>query len=239
MISAFLTRPSLGCPGNERTGNLTMASGLAKACYSSSAQALARLGPVEQFIAGARDSDPYGWSRWAASLLAIHQPERMIALDCPWWHVGATRAVAAFLDSRQGARVFEFGAGASTAWLARRASEVISVEHHAGWSERLRPLLTRFDNARLWHRELADGAYVGAIVEAGGLFDLIVVDGRQRIACLERALAFLKPGGIVLFDDSGRRRYRLGIARSGLSERRFFGRSYCVPYPDHSSILHA
>ncbi|WP_324262589.1 class I SAM-dependent methyltransferase [Altererythrobacter sp. H2] len=216
-----------------------MAIGLAKTCYSSSAQALAGLAPMEDFIARAGKQDPYGWSRWAGSLLAIHQPERMIALDCPWWHVGATREVAEHLSARTDARVFEYGSGASTAWLARRAAQVISVEHHRDWSDRLQPLLIPFPNASLWHRELDGGAYVNAIEEAGGLFDLIVVDGRDRIACLNRALPFLKPDGIVLFDDSGRRRYRAGLARSGLTERHFFGRSYCVPYPDHSSILHA
>lgn len=215
-----------------------MASGLAKTWYSSSARALAGTGMMEDFIARAAQADAYGYERWAASLLAIHQPERMILLDCPWWHVRATQTVAAFLASRTAPRVFEFGSGASTAWLARRADEVISVEHHREWCDRLSPLLRPFPNATLRHRDL-DGGYVEAIDEAGGQFDLIVVDGRQRIKCLNQALPHLKPDGIVLFDDSGRGRYRDGIARSGLTEEHFFGRSYCVPYPDHSSILRA
>ncbi|MDP3906898.1 class I SAM-dependent methyltransferase [Novosphingobium sp.] len=211
---------------------------LAKRLYSSSAQALAAVPVLEAFSNRARVDNAYGWRRWSASLLAIHQPQRMIPLDCPWWHVGATREVAEFLALRPGARVFEYGSGASTAWLARRAHEVISVEHHGDWHKLLSPLVAGFTNARLWHRELAGEDYIGAIAEAGGQFDLIVVDGRRRIECLERAIPFLKPGGIVLFDDSGRKRYRAGIARCGLREHRYFGRSYCVPYPDFSSILH-
>lgn len=210
----------------------------AKRLYSSSAQALAALPPLEQFLTRAQGEDAYGWRRWAASLLAIHQPQRMIRLDCPWWHVEATREVAAFLAARPGARVFEYGSGASTAWLARRAGEVISVEHHADWHRLLSPLVAEFRNAQLWQRELEGQDYVAAINEAGGQFDLIVVDGRRRIDCLTHALPHLKPGGIVLFDDSGRNRYRAGIAACGLKEKHFYGRSYCVPYPDHSSILH-
>lgn len=212
---------------------------LAKRLYSSSAQTLAAIPALEDFSSRARVDDAYGWRRWCASLLAIHQPQRMIALDCPWWHVEATRKVAEFLAVRPGARVFEYGSGASTAWLARRAHEVISVEHHGDWHKLLTPLVAEFGNATLWHRELAGDDYVGAIDEAGGEFDLIVVDGRRRIDCLQRAVAHLKPGGIVLFDDSGRSRYRAGMAACGLREQRFFGRSYCVPYPDYSSILQA
>ena len=214
------------------------AADAAKRLYSSSARALAGVPPLERFLAEAEAADAYGWRRWLASLLAIHQPQRMIRLDCPWWHVAATREVARFLAARPGARVFEFGSGASTAWLARRAGEVVSVEHHADWHRLLAPLVAGFTNVTLWHRPLEGEGYPGAIVEAGGAFDLIVVDGRRRIDCLAQALPQLKPGGIVLFDDSGRSRYRAGIAGCGLHERHFFGRSYCVPYPDHSSILY-
>ncbi|MCZ8019653.1 class I SAM-dependent methyltransferase [Novosphingobium sp.] len=214
------------------------AADAAKRLYSSSARALAGVPPLERFLAEAEAADAYGWRRWLASLLAIHQPQRMIRLDCPWWHVAATREVVRFLAARPGARVFEFGSGASTAWLARRAGEVISVEHHADWHRLLAPLVAGFANVALWHRPLEGEGYPGAIAEAGEQFDLIVVDGRRRIDCLTQALPHLKPGGIVLFDDSGRSRYRAGIAGCGLRERHFFGRSYCVPYPDHSSILH-
>lgn len=210
----------------------------AKRLYSSTLQAIAAIPALEAFAHRAREDDAYGWRRWTASLLAIHQPVRMIALDFPWWNVAATRKVAEFLAARADARVFEYGSGASTAWLSKRASEVISVEHHAGWHEALGKLIADRANVRLWHRDLAGDAYVHAIAEAGGQFDLIVVDGRRRVECLNAALPYLKPDGIVLFDDSGRRRYRAGIKACGLVEERHFGRSYCVPYPDFSSILH-
>ncbi|MBB3861262.1 hypothetical protein GGQ88_002534 [Novosphingobium hassiacum] len=212
---------------------------IAKQVYSSSAQAIAALPMLDEFWHGAASADPAGLHRWFASLLAIHQPERMIPLDCPWWNVEATLEIDAFLKTRPDARVFEYGSGASTAWLARRAREVISVEHHAGWHQRLGQVISDRPNVRLWHRDLAGPGYVDAIAEAGGAFDLIVVDGRQRNICLERAIPFMKPGGVILFDDTGRRRYRSSIKTCGLRERRHFGRSYCVPYPDFTSILHA
>lgn len=211
---------------------------LIKRSYAGAMHAVGRLGPVERLANGARESDEYGWRRWTASLFAIHDVERMIALGLPWWNVAATREVAEFLRARPNARVFEYGAGASTIWLARHAASVTSVEHHVGWHQRLTREVARYSNIRLDHRELGGDAYTGAISEIGGMFDLIVIDGRRRAQCLARAIPHLAPGGVILFDDSGRSRYRAAIRHCGLKERRYFGRSYCVPYPDFTSVLH-
>lgn len=211
---------------------------LVKRSYAGVMHRIANLGPMEKLAADARQSDEYGWRRWSASLLAIHDIERMISLGLPWWNVAATREAAQFLHTRPNARVFEYGAGASTIWLARHAANITSVEHHAEWHQRLTKEVARFANIRLHHRELDGDAYIGAIEAADGPFDLIVVDGRRRIECLARAIPHLAPGGIILLDDSGRGRYRHAIENCGLKERRYFGRSYCVPYPDFTSILY-
>lgn len=208
-----------------------------KGRYVDTMQGLAAWGPFAHFGRTATDGSPYGWRRWAASLLAIYDTERMVELDLPWWNVAATREVERFLAARPGARVFEWGAGASTVWLARRAGEVISVEHDAGWLGKFEAQTRPFDNVRLMHRSIETSSYVDAIEECSDLFDLIVVDGRQRVACLEKAKSRLAPNGAILFDDSGRSRYRSGIENCGLHERHFHGRSFCVPYPDHTSLL--
>ncbi len=208
-----------------------------KGRYVDTMQGLAGWAPLMRFGQSARDGSPYGWRRWAASLLAIYDTERMVELDLPWWNVAATREVERFLAARPGARVFEWGAGASTVWLARRASEVISVEHDADWLGKFETQTKPFGNVRLMHRSIDTASYVDAIEECSDMFDLIVVDGRERVACLEKAKSRLAPNGAILFDDSGRSRYRGGIERCGLTERHYHGRSFCVPYPDHTSLL--
>ena len=194
---------------------------------------------VAQFSQIETTDDRYGWRRWFASLFAIYDTERMIVLDLPWWNVKATHEVEQFLASRPGARVFEYGSGASTVWLAKRAREVISVEHDRPWFDKFVRQTAPHDNVSLMHRSIADGptGYVAGIEEVGGQFDIIVVDGRHRSACLARSVSHLKPGGMVLFDDSGRTRYRAAIQSCGLAEDRYYGLSYCVPYPDYTSLL--
>jgi hypothetical protein len=211
---------------------------LVKQSYVEAMRAIAMFGPSKRLIENGKAGTAYGWQRWAASLFAIHDVRRMMALELPWWNVKATREAEAHLAARPGARIFEYGAGASTAWLARRAGSVISVEHNAIWQRTLRPMLADLGNVQLWERGLDGDAYIGAIDETDGPFDLIVIDGRRRTECLAHALPRLATGGIILFDDSGRWRYRHAIKTCGLRERRYFGRSYCVPYPDFTSILH-
>ncbi len=207
--------------------------------YVDTMQGLGGLGPFADDVDAPRESDPYGWSRWFASLFAIYETDRMITLDLPWWNVAATREIADFLGARGNARVFEYGSGASTVWLAQRCGETVTVEHDKPWLDKFQRQTKGYDNVSLLYRPIDNGpdAYVKAIDEFDGEFDMIVIDGRHRSLCLKQAESRLKRGGIVVFDDSGRSRYRGAIEGSALKETRHFGRSYCVPYPDYTSLL--
>jgi hypothetical protein len=193
-------------------------------------------------------------AHWARSLFAIHDVDAMIALDVPWWTYRAIDAVDAFLATRGGAaRVFEYGSGASTVWLAARAASVTSVEHDLGFAEFLAPKLP--PNAELRpvpavprvpvrtpsQKPGYDGqdftAYVESIDQADGAFDLVVVDGRARIACARRALPRLAPGGLLLLDDAWRRRYRAGIKTLPVITRHLPGPAPSLPYPSDTALL--
>src|SRR3546814_15813933 len=104
---------------------------LVKRSYAGVMHKIADLGPMAKLAGEAQQSDEYGWLRWSASLFAIHDIERMIALGLPWWNVAATREVAEFLRARPNARVFEYGPGASTILLARHPPGLVSAEWSA------------------------------------------------------------------------------------------------------------
>lgn len=208
-----------------------------KSNYVSAIRRLGDYKPLARVREETGSAHSASWQRWVASLFAIYNAKEMIQLDLPWWNVAATIEVEQFLRSRPNARIFEWGSGASTIWLARRSREVISIEHDADWHETLATVTAAWSQVTLLRRDLSNSSYVRAIDEFEGDFDLIVVDGRQRAACLAQALDRLRPGGRILFDNSGRRRYREAINSCGLKEKHFFGRTYCVPYPDHTSLL--
>jgi hypothetical protein len=165
---------------------------------------------------------------WARSLLSIYDVPELAALDVPWWTFDAAALVDAFLAGRRQARVFEWGSGASTLWLARRSASVVAVEHDPLWAAEVRSLLPgsaavdlrtvpaapargvpgEVRSQKPGATQLDFRAYVDIIDEVGGTFDVIVVDGRAREECLLRAMPHLAVDGLLVLDNVERRRYR-------------------------------
>jgi len=193
---------------------------------------------------------------WLRSLFAIHDIDDMVRLGVPWWTFPSIRLVDGFLSARPGAKVFEFGAGASTVWLAARAGSVYFVEHDPVWYPRVNQVVRGFANVHGRLREAPSSAvpgrwssarrgwtgrsfeeYVAAIREPGEIFDLVVVDGRCRSRCLEAATDCLCEDGLIVFDNSIRWRYRAAIEDSGLNALNAFGFSPAAPYPGCTTLL--
>lgn len=190
------------------------------------------------------------------SLLAIYDVEDLVALGVPWWSYRAIDVIDSWLAGRGDAvRAFEYGAGASTIWLADRCAEVHSVEHDTSYAGvisplvrargnvdlRVRPALPAGSNAirsgRAGYQGLDFTAYVSEIDVVGGSFDLIVVDGRARSDALVASVPHLRPGGLVVFDNANRARYRAGIRASGLPVRMLRGLTPALPYPTTTAVL--
>ena len=198
---------------------------------------------------------------WAYSLFCAHDSLAIAQLDVPWWTYGAIDEVERWLDGRSAPiRVFEWGSGASTIWLAKRVDSVDSVEHHRGFGEMMQAELSDVTDARATHVDLvviepvqsdapAIGSkkegmggldfadYVGRIDAVGGVFDLIVIDGRAREACLAAALPHLAHDGVIVFDNTHRRRYREAIDAADVDSDRYRGLTPTLPYPDETSLV--
>ena len=190
---------------------------------------------------------------WVRSWLSVYDLEDLLAFDVPWWTFEAADRVEAFLAERPGCRAFEWGSGASTVWLGRRCETVISVEHDPAWADRMRAALP--GNARLRLVEPVAGVavpsakpgfagldfsdYVAEIDGVAGPLALIVIDGRAREACLDRAVERLATGGLIVLDNVDRARYREAIARFGqrLDVQWTRGRTPALPYPTRTALI--
>ncbi len=194
---------------------------------------------------------------WVRSWFSIYDLEDLLVHDVPWWTFASTDRVSEFLCVHPRARVFEWGSGASTMWLARRSASVTSIEHDAAWAEQMTPRLPANARVRVVEPDRLTGtvhavpsakpgfagldfsSYVAAIDDVPGCFDLIVIDGRAREACLDRAVERLAVGGLIVLDNVDRERYRDAMARYG---HRFEvvwtrGRTPALPYPTRTALI--
>ena len=120
--------------------------------------------------------------------------------------------------------VFEFGSGSSTLWWARKVRRVISCEHDREWFERTRAIAP--SNVEMIHAPLEDQQYAREVLKHGNAFDIIVIDGRDRIQCAYNSIAALKSDGVIIWDNSDRDEYRDGyefLAQKGFRRLDFIG----------------
>src|SRR4029077_202632 len=80
-------------------------------------------------------------------------------------------------------------------------------------------------------------AYVDSIIEGVARYDLIVIDGRARAACLRRAAACLATDGLLVFDNSDRRRYQAALREVGGHSTRYRGWAPALPYRSETTLI--
>ena len=131
----------------------------------------------------------------------------------PWMTKKEIEAIAGLIESRQPARVLEWGAGGSTLYWPVRYPWIDwwTVENNARWAKMIRARAPR--TVTLLERK--PPAYCNLDPGEVGQFDLIIVDGspgQWRVPCLNRARRLLAPGGVVLLHDSTNPRHDRGSA---------------------------
>ena len=106
--------------------------------------------------------------------------------------------------------IFEYGCGNSTLWYAKKVKSVTSVEHNLKWYNKIRLQLP--GNCSIFYQDLEyDGRYSKFSSSLNKKFDIIIVDGRDRVNCLKSSLNALASDGIIVLDNSERPSYKEGI----------------------------
>lgn len=136
----------------------------------------------------------------------------MALRSVPWMTDDSVTFMCAFsewFEGKQGHRphALEFGMGASTLFLIDRVDDIISFEHDAGWYDRVVSIL---ETLEVPHpaAHLAERPYSNRVkIETQGRrFDLVLIDGRDRVACLQEVLRLdlLATNGILVLDNTER-----------------------------------
>lgn len=170
------------------------------------------------------------FSRWSKSLLGN---QNSFEARLPWITIDAL----AFLNGnvQAGSKVFEYGMGGSTLYWLDKGCEVFGVEHDKPWFEKLMKDLgvNKHLEARFFEGEVAVGKeadneiFKSSFLEWNGLnfkkyvlvanelpdnsLDIAMVDGRARVACVSAIRQKVKPGGILILDNSERLQYKQAL----------------------------
>jgi hypothetical protein len=154
-----------------------------------------------------------------------------INLGLPWMNFEVTDWLQKNITSQM--LIFEWGSGGSTLFYAKKAKQVISIEYDKGFYDYIKTQFVSSGSNNIDLRyvpseksgqfqSFAPGYqgqyfdnYVNIINEfEPGTFDVIIVDGRQRNACFEKAIAMVKSGGFIVFDNSEREFYKKSINKA-------------------------
>ncbi|PIY51455.1 MAG: hypothetical protein COY36_02465 [Zetaproteobacteria bacterium CG_4_10_14_0_2_um_filter_55_20] len=181
------------------------------------------------------EPEPDVYSAWLESFQ--FQPESplgnlQLVNPLPWMYIKAVHFMEYHLLSRKRAVVFEWGSGTSTIWFSKRARKVFSTENNGEWYSTLRSEIVKrnINNVEMLLKEATPDQsnvipskyktawegfigrnfrdYVTSIDDVEGSFDLILIDGVCRQACLEMAVSRIKPDGLIVLDNSARPRYQ-------------------------------
>ncbi len=125
----------------------------------------------------------------------------------PW----ITYPIISFLNGKKlkDLTVFEYGSGNSTMWWSKRVSNITSCEHDFKWYNYFKEKIP--SNVNYKYCELDYGGEYSKIAQnCSEQFNIIVIDGRDRVNCAKSSLTALNSDGVIIWDNSDREKYREG-----------------------------
>lgn len=146
-----------------------------------------------------------------------------IRLNRPMMRYREIDLISEVIEKLNPAMVLEWGSGYSTLYFPKKLSKEakwLSVEHSESWSRRINSK-NKNPNVEInwvepeysnWKDEYKDGTYndLKSYIEypsVDGTYDLIIVDGKARKACIIKAKDILNKNGVLILHDANREWY--------------------------------
>lgn len=169
------------------------------------------------------------WLRRIYSGLLYHKVYRKRYPEHPYYVPQVIKILSAALNKQ--AVVFEWGSGISTIWYAKKVKSIVAIEHCEQWYRKgngwiQEQNLSNIDLKYILATNNSFQNYTQAISEYDDkFFDLVAVDGRDRVECIKQAVNKVKIGGYLILDDSHRTRYQVafGLLTNYEYQRHNFG----------------
>ena len=175
-----------------------------------------------------------GWTKSFLKNESIDKDGRAL----PW----VTYPFIDFLNGRLSKELilFEFGCGNSTFYYAERVNRVISVEHDRRWYEKIIENIQ--SNVEVIFEELEyDANYCRVATNTLIKFDIVIVDGRDRVNCVKQSMEALTERGMIVLDDLERPQYKEALdflKSNGFKELGFWGNAPIINYKKCTSLFY-
>lgn len=136
--------------------------------------------------------------------------------------------------------IFEYGSGNSTLWYSKKVNSVISIEHDKKWFEKINKSMP--ENVNIYYQELVyGGEYSTFSNKLNKKFDIVIIDGRDRVNSIKSAINSIKEQGIIILDDSERDTYQEGrnfLLDNDFKKIDFWGISPGLFYKKNTTIFY-
>lgn len=169
----------------------------------------------------------------------LHAPVSIEKLPIPWISYPcldfiSERIVKDFI-------VFEYGSGGSSLWWSKRVTSIVSCEHDPIWYEKLFSSGIP-ENMQLIYEPLSEnGPYAQKIKQIQLAFDIIVIDGRDRVNCMKHSADCAKESAVIIVDNSDRQAYQEGfeyLNQKGYKRIDFWGMSALLTRKTCTSVFY-
>ncbi len=163
--------------------------------------------------------DEIGWLKSVEHKLPVDRNGGYL----PWYTYPAIK----FIEDRvqPGLTIFEYGSGNSTLWWADKVAYVTSCEHDFDWYNLVKEKIP--SNVEYLQCNLEyGGKYSKVITQYQAMFDVIIIDGRDRVNCAKNTLNALRNDGVIIWDNSDRDIYNEGytyLEENGFKRIDFWG----------------
>jgi predicted O-methyltransferase YrrM len=144
--------------------------------------------------------------------------------EIPWLTYSAIHFLTGRI--REHFSIFEYGSGHSTIWFSKKASGVVSIEHDLKWFNSMKGKFSDYPNITYKYHSIESDGYVNEILQYTDEFDIIIIDGRERVKCALNSLKALKKDGVIIWDNSDRETYNEGyefLINNGFKRLDFWG----------------
>ena len=132
----------------------------------------------------------------------------------PWIHTNVIDILDKIINKNT--YILEFGSGNSTIYFSNLTNNLTSIEHNKCWYNKIKPII---NNVKYILKEIEyisvppiDKKFYNcnSLEELIGhnipdeYYDIIIIDGINRVNCAVGSINKLKKGGILILDDSNR-----------------------------------